>query len=107
LQNPEQRLTANQLQEIIEVKVFQIQIVLSKKKAINLFKNCVFVFSNTKNSRSFSAENLPKTFLDENFQKEIEREREEKERLQRENDEMKNKLAQLAIEPSSSNFKVN
>jgi hypothetical protein len=30
-QNPEQRLAANQLQEIIEVNGFKIQIVLSEK----------------------------------------------------------------------------
>ena len=66
-----------------------------------------FVF-NAKNSRPISAENSPKVPLDENLQKEIEREKEKKEQLQRENEEMKQKLSQLSIESSSSsNLQVN
>ena len=69
-----------------------------------------FFLFNAKNSRPISAENSPKVPLDENLQKEIEREREAKEKLQRENEEMKQKLSQLAIGPSSSsssNLQVN
>ncbi len=72
---------------------------------------CFFFLFNAKDSRPISAENSPKVpLLDENLQKEIEREREAKEKFQRENEEMKQKLSQLAIEPSSpssSNLQVN
>ena len=58
---------------------------------------------------------MPKITLDknfqktreENYQKDIEHERMEKEKLQRENEEIKNKLSQSSTAPSSSNLKVN
>ncbi len=57
---------------------------------------------------------MPKTILDKDFQKrrqenylkQIERERMEKEKLQRENDEMKRQLSKLAT-AASSNLQVN
>ena len=58
---------------------------------------------------------MPKITLDKNFQKtreknyqkDIEHERIENEKLQRENEEIKNKLSQLTTAPSSSNLQVN
>jgi hypothetical protein len=57
---------------------------------------------------------LPKITLDRNFQKkreensqkDIEHERIEKEKLQRENEEIKNKLSQSSTAPSPSNLQV-
>ena len=74
-----------------------------------------FILEIKKNPRPISADNLPKITLDknfqktreENYQKNIEHERMEKEKLQRENDKMKQKHPQSSTAPSSSNLQVN
>ncbi len=86
------------------------------------FLQIVFFFYSTKNPRPISAADLPKTTLDkgfqekrqENCQKDVEREKMEmllkleKEKYQREIDEMKKQLSKLATAPpSSSNLQVN
>jgi hypothetical protein len=76
------------------------------KRKINFFINCCSFLPLSNNNKecttnigtNFSRQGLSKEEKEENYQKDVERERVEK--LQRENDEMKQQLAQLS--PSST-----
>ncbi len=91
----DQRLTANELKEIIDVKVYyKICFNFYSIKFTHVFWQSLNIF--LKDTRPFSANNLTKVSHSDLLKEREENYRKAMEKLQRENEEMKNKLAELS-----------
>jgi len=94
-QDPQQRLAANELKEIIEVMLVFTFILLNLHMSFEHFKTF------QKGTRPFSADLTKVSHSDllkereENYRKAMEREKMEKEKYQREIEETKQKLSEL------------